>query len=73
MVRPHFAVAEDRGLLTEMKASPESESLLAAAMQRVYEHPERPELPASIIDSFDRANAYRLYVDLVRSLAAGGT
>ena len=72
-VTPHFDVAGFQGHITEMKSSPATEHEMAMAMQRVYQAPERPDLPTGIVDAFDRANAYRVYVELVKSLVDART
>jgi glycosyltransferase involved in cell wall biosynthesis len=70
-VSPHFDVADYHGRLVEMRASPDTEAAMAAAMERVYRDPVRPDLPDAVVEGFDRANAYRAYVQLVQNLALG--
>ncbi len=73
LVPAHFDVAEYRGHINEMRSSPATEQALAAAMAKVYRERERPDLPAAVVDAFDKANAYRLYVDLVQGLIGDRT
>ncbi|MCM5572373.1 glycosyltransferase [Burkholderiaceae bacterium FT117] len=71
LVPPHLDVFAYRGHITQMRASPETESMTAAAMVRVWRERQRPDLPEDVIESFDRRNAYRMYIELVDAFLAG--
>ena len=73
VVPAHFDVVDYRGHITAMKSSHATEQAMSDAMSAVYREPVRPELPAGVIESFDRENAYRTYVELVRGLVTGIT
>lgn len=69
-VPPHFDVTAYEGEIGDMPSSPTTETALAAAMERVYRERMRPDLPADVVDGFDRRNAYRRYVELVLRLTS---
>jgi glycosyltransferase involved in cell wall biosynthesis len=71
VVPAHFDVAAYDGHITAMKSSPNTERAMAEAMCELYREPVRPDLSPEEIQSFDRSNAYRTYVEMVRGLMAG--
>lgn len=71
VVAPAVDIAEFRGAIWQLASTPEFEARLARAMVRIYQGRLRPDLPAELLEAFDKSHAYQCYVRLVGDLLAG--
>ncbi|MFZ2452449.1 MAG: glycosyltransferase [Methylovulum miyakonense] len=71
IVPPPLDIAEFKGAIWQLASTPEFESRVATAMLKLYGNRQCPDLPAEVLDAFDKANAYRCYVRLVGDLLQG--
>lgn len=71
VVVPELDIAEYNGTIWQLASSEEFELRLAKAMQRTYQKPLRPNLPAELLAAFDKSSAYRCYVEFIGDLMQG--
>lgn len=68
ILEPLVDIMEFHGAIWELASTPTFEERLANAMVEIYADPQRPNLPANLLQAFDKSEAYKLYVVLIDEL-----
>lgn len=71
VIEPPVDIFEFRGTIWQLASTPAFEERLSDAMIKVYNSPQRPNLPSDLSQAFDKSNSYRLYVRLIKDLLRG--
>lgn len=71
IVEPPVDIAEFRGEIWQLGSTPQFERNLGEAMIRTYRDRCRPNLPANVLETFDKVFAYQAYIELIEHLLQG--
>jgi glycosyltransferase involved in cell wall biosynthesis len=71
LLEPPIDIFQFRGAIGQLASNAEFEERLSTAMIKTFNDPQRPNLPPHIVRAFDKSEAYRHYVLLIKDVLAG--
>jgi hypothetical protein len=66
LVKPPVNILRFDGAIWQLTSNEQCESNIASALVETYKNPVRPGVSEKVVQMFDKAFTYQLYVDLIR-------